>query len=130
MFDPIRSVQGHLPTLLELLSSEYRKFLGIEIERRVSQGIGSISLEAAFAKAPIQNFLNFATRYLNEHRPIEMFPLDANTGVRLSNHVSFALCPLTQTQGTMQESGAVGVTHGKSQADLGNMPSSVDLPIF
>lgn len=62
-------------------------------------------------------FLAYARDYLSNHRPVQMFPADGNMGFQLTNNLSALLCPATDAGqgGTMQDAGAVPMTHGYSQ---------------
>lgn len=64
-----------------------------------------------------RNFVEFARKYLDEHRTIETWPADSNLGIRLSNNVRLILHPGTgvESTGAMQDSGAVQITEGQSQ---------------
>jgi|SRR5215471_11583904 len=120
-----------LPHLLELLLAEYRTYLATEIQRRRGQGQRTLDVEQALAAAPCKNFYDFCVAYLAENRPVENFYVDRNHGLLLSNNARVTVCPQTNVQGTMQESGAVGVTQGLSQPHLGGVVrSSGDVPII
>lgn len=112
---------GGLPHLLELLHGEYRRFLEYEIARRRQLGQQTISLEEAMTTAPFSSFYNFCVKYLTQHRPVENFFVDMNHGLKLSNNARVVVCPGTTVQGTMQDSGAVGVTQGLSQPGMGGV---------
>lgn len=112
---------GGLPHLMELLRSEYRRYLQGEIDRRQRLGQRTISLQEAMTKAPFDNFYNFCVQYLTHNRPVENFFVDMNHGLKLSNNARVVVCPGTAVQGTMQDSGAVGVTQGLSQPGMGGV---------
>lgn len=64
----------------------------------------------------LDGFLEFAHKYLDENRTVETFPVDANCGIRLSNNKRCLIHPPTQAgDGSMQDSGSVGVTEGLTQ---------------
>jgi hypothetical protein len=115
MFDSTGHTQGGLPHLMQHLWDAYVEHLKTAIETRKSEGKTVVDLETAKKKAPATDFAVFATNYLKEHRVSESFFIDANHGIRLGNNVMVAVCPGVEIKGTMQDAGAVEVTHGRSQ---------------
>lgn len=122
-FDPIRLTTGGLPTLVQVIEQALNKDIQERLERLKADGRKVITLEQARRRVTLAMFGKFAADYLAENRVVEVFAVDANVGLVLSNHVRCVVCPGTDVAGTMQESGAVGVTSGRSQA---GMPDGVD----
>lgn len=118
MFDTTSHTQGGLPHLVQHLWDQYCLHLAAEIQKRKEAGQPALDLDAAKRRAPAAGFCKWATAYLLENRVAEGFFIDANHGVRLTNNVAVALCPGLQDdiRGTMQDSKAVQVTEGRSQA--------------
>ena len=101
-------------TLLELLQDEYED-----------------AYDGSGAPALLDDFMQFAKRYLDQHRTVETFPVDANCGIRLSNNKRCVLHPPTNAgDGSMQESGAVGVTEGKSQVGQEGVTEAGDTKVI
>jgi hypothetical protein len=72
--------------------------------------------EAAPSYGSVPDFVGFCQKYLDQHRTVETFPADSNCGIRLSNNKRCVIHPVTEAgDGSMQDSGAVGVTEGKTQ---------------
>lgn len=115
LFDAAGHTQGGLPHLMQHLWDAYVAHLGEQIEQRKATGKNVVDLDTAKKKAPATDFAVFATGYLKEHRVAESFFIDANHGIRLGNNVMVAVCPGVEIRGTMQDAGAVEVTHGRSQ---------------
>lgn len=115
MFDTTGHTQGGLPHLMQHLWDAYVAHLKEEIDKRAANGKNPVDLETAKKKAPASDFAVFATSYLKEHRVAEGFFIDANHGIRLGNNAMVAVCPGVEIRGTMQDAGAVEVTHGRSQ---------------
>lgn len=122
-FDSTAHTTGGMPHLMQYLWDQYREFLRHQIERKTLEGKRTIPLEEALRRAPATSFVAFAADFLGEQRIQELFPLDANYGVRLANGDYVAICPGTDIQGTMQESTSIDVMEGKSRPDqrTGNM---------
>lgn len=117
LFDSAAHTQGGLPHLMQHLWDAYCAHLSEHLEKRnAAQPPGNqTTLATAKAKAPATDFAKWATAYLAENRVAESFFIDANHGVRLSNNAMVAICPGVEIRGTMQDAGAVEVTHGRSQ---------------
>ena len=71
--DP-HSLSSDLPDLISFLDSKYRE-----------QAIN-----------PVEDFKDFATKYLQENRPSEVFAVDNNYGILLTNGQRVKLCPDAQ----------------------------------
>jgi hypothetical protein len=129
LFDEIAHTQGGMPHLMQYLWDEYCKYLEDMIEERRKEGKKILPLKDAKMKAPATHFAQWATDHLKEFRVVENFYIDANHGIRLSNNVCIAICPGTVIQGTMQDSGAIQVTEGKSQRDMEGVLNTITLRI-
>lgn len=112
LFNPLVHTQGEMPHLVELLVAEYRE----HIRRHNGQlPVGQAPLDAEKTIRLARPLLNFFEAYLNTYRPVQAFPVDMNYGLVLSNSQRCAVSPGTaQLQGTMQNSGSIGVTQGVS----------------
>lgn len=121
LFDPVAHTQAGLPHLIGYLREKYIAHLDARIARlKDNQRSGSKSFQltegaTAILAAPATDFIEFAIGFLSEHRVVENFFVDANHGIVLANNDRMVIAPLTDVAGTMQESGAVSVTHGRSQ---------------
>lgn len=74
-------------------------------------------------------FIAFATDYLNQHRVVELFYADTgNIGLCLSNNVRVTTTT-NGPAGTMQPSGAIGISSGVSQPGQNGVVSAPALPI-
>lgn len=114
LFDATVHTQGGLPHLMQYLWDRYVEHLTEELEKRT---VLSATIETAKRKAPATHFAQWATEFLKENRATESFFLDANMGLRLTNNAMVAISPGVEIKGTMQDSTAIQVTEGKSQAD-------------
>lgn len=104
-------------TLLDMLHEEYKAYVA---------GLGPVNM-----LDPLASFLGFAEKYLDQHRTVETFPIDANCGIRLSNNKRCVIHPPTNAgDGSMQESGAVGVTEGKSQVGQEGVTEAGDTKVI
>lgn len=115
LFDSIMHTQGGAPHLLQHLLDEYVKHLNEKTEERTKAGKASLPIAEALAKTPMMSFLRWAKEYLATNRPVQNFFVDENLGIRLSNNANVVLSPGVNLQGTMQDAGAVAVTHGQGQ---------------
>ena len=114
LFDPILHSQGGCPHLIQHLLVEYRGYIGRANQVRAEQEQRLLDPEAAIRAA--RPLLDFFESYLRTHRPVQVFPIDMNYGVVLSNNARVAVSPGTpEVQGTMQDSGAIQVSHGMTQ---------------
>jgi hypothetical protein len=127
MFDDVNHTQGGMPHLLQYLWDAYCAYLDGLIEKRRARGARTVKgLEEAKRAAPATHFVEWAAAHLKENRVVENFFIDANHGVRLANNACLAVCPGTEVRGSMQDSGAVAVTEGRSQpGNEGVTPTSV-----
>ena len=115
LFDSQMHTQGGLNHLMQHLWDQYKLHLQEQIEARQKAGKPTVDVETAAKKAPATNFATWATEYLKEFRVTESFFIDGNLGIRLANNVCVAVSPGVEIRGTMQESGAIQVTEGRSQ---------------
>lgn len=115
LFDEVNHTQGGQPHILQFLWDEYVRFLSREIKKRKKAKQKTVELPHALKNTPATAFLAWATNYLKKNRVAEQFYVDENFGLRLTNLKSFVICPGIAIRGTMQDSGAVEVTHGRSQ---------------
>lgn len=115
-----------LPDILTLLHGEYTKHLALQLEAmrsRKEKAKFATAAEAA-AAAPTEHFLAFAKKYLAKNRPTTQFPVDENVGIVLRNHVRCCIAPGHNKPGSMQDAGAIHVTHGEEQPELGGTSST------
>ena len=70
-------VSGELPDLLGHLEAAYRDY---------AKTNPNVAVEG-------YAFLNWAKQYLSDNRPAEVFPVDQNYGVLLTNGVRLKICP-------------------------------------
>jgi len=117
-FDSIRHTQGEHPHIMQYLWDAYLEYLESERQERTTRGQSSLPVAQAKLKAPAINFVLWAANHLRDIRAIESFFVDGNVGVRLNNNKTIAISPGVEIRGTMQDSGAVAVTEGRSQ--IGN----------
>lgn len=115
LFNDIAHTQGGLSHLMQHLWDKFCLHLQEQIDERIAKGLPTVSLEAAKSKAPATTFAKWATEYLKEFRVTESFFVDGNLGIRLANNEVMAVCPGVEIRGTMQDSGAIQVTEGRSQ---------------
>lgn len=113
VFDPVVHSQAGLPHLIAYLVGQFRAHVqrtNQEIPKEEERIAGEELIERA------QPLLDFFEQFLTQNRPVEIFPIDMNYGVVLDNNDRIALCPgITDIQGTMQDSGAVAISDGRSQ---------------
>ncbi len=117
LFDEIKHTQAGMPHLLQYLWNRYVLHLQEEISKRQEAKQPTVTIQEALKRAPAISFVTWASDFLKETRVVENFFVDANHGIRLANMDAMVICPGTTIQGTMQESGAIAITEGKSQAD-------------
>lgn len=110
-------VQGGAPHLLEYLRDKYVEVLNERISLLHQQGkkTSFSSGDAVVRSGVFRDFYAFACEFLAEHRVVENFFVDANHGLVLSNNDRVVICPSVDIAGTMQDSGAIAVTQGRSQ---------------
>jgi hypothetical protein len=118
LFDEVAHTQGGMPHILQYLWDAYVRYLQAEISKRRESNKPTVTVEQAVTRAPAIKFVEWAANYLQEHRVVENFYVDANHGIRLSNNDTLVISPGTNIQGTMQDSGAINVTEGKSQQNM------------
>jgi hypothetical protein len=110
MFDSIAHTQAGLPHLLSYLQQQYRQYV-----RRVNQE-QNLQINPELAISSARTLLDFCEQFLTIHRPVQVFPVDMNYGVVLDNNDRVAICPgVADIRGTMQDSGAVSISSGRSQ---------------
>lgn len=73
----LTGASGQLPDLIAFLKAAYRK------EQGVPEGLTD----------PSDAFIEWARGYLAQHRPSEVFAVDNNYGVQLTNGQRLQLCP-------------------------------------
>lgn len=115
MFDSIQHTQGGLNHLIQYLWDKYVEHLKEAVEKMQATARPVVNLEMAKKKAPATHFAKWCADYLKENRVTESFFVDGNLGMRLTNSDTMVICPGIEIRGTMQDSGAVAVTEGKSQ---------------
>lgn len=77
----------------------------------------------------LDGFVQFASEYLDQHRAVELFYADSgNIGLCLSNNVRVTMTKNGPT-GTMQPSGAIGISAGTSQPGQNGVTVTHALPI-
>lgn len=114
LFDDLTHTQGGMPHLMQFLWDEYTAFLKSEIEIRRQAGKATVDIAEALQKVPATVFAKWAADYLRDNRMVQNFFVDENHGIMLSNNRTVVLSPGIDIRGTMQDAGAVGVTHGRS----------------
>lgn len=114
----MEAAKSGYPDVVTFLEDRYREHLAEVIANRQAAGQPAANLDVALKRTSLAAFVRFARQYLNEHRVVENFFVDQNHGVRLDNGLAFVVSPMVDLGGTMQDSGAVGITQGRSQ--LGN----------
>lgn len=81
------------------------------------------------AAPSLDGFIAFAGDYLNQNRVVELFYADSgNIGFCLSNNVRVTTTT-NGPAGTMQPSGAIGISSGISQPGQNGVVSAPSLPI-
>lgn len=129
LFNSIAHTQGGSPHLLQYLLDEYVKHLNGRIEERTKRKEKSVDLSTAVKNTSMMAFLKWAKEYLTKVRPVTNFFVDENLGIRLNNNANVVLCPGINIQGTMQDAGAVNVTHGVSQSGQEGVIQTSDFKI-
>ena len=118
MFDSVVHTQGEMLSLLDLLKSEYQKYMEGVNRTRSSQDKPPLDAVATLRAAT--PFLRFCEKYLMRNRPGEVFPIDMNYGVVLSNSQRFAISPgAAEMQGSMQDSPTVAISTGRNRDSVG-----------
>jgi hypothetical protein len=113
--DQVVHAQAGMPNLMQYLWAAYGK----HVEARLAElNHNAYSAEEVLAGVRAAHFVNWASRFLDENRPVQTFAADANVGLRLSNNDAVVVSPGTEAQGSMPDARAVGVTHGQSQPGL------------
>ncbi len=92
----LNGASGELPDLILFLQSVYRKEAGIP----------------AGLSDPSDSFIEWARSYLDKHRPSEVFAVDNNYGVQLTDGQRLQICP------------SLGAT---SNGDMANSDNSVSI---
>lgn len=115
MFDEIAHTQGGCPHLMQYLWDKYVQYLQKKIEERRASKRPVVEIGEAIKKAPALGFVDWASKYLKENRVVQNFFVDENHGLVLSNNDNVVVCPGMPVMGTMQNSGAIGVTEGRSR---------------
>jgi hypothetical protein len=114
LFDARSHTQGGCPHLMELLVAEYREYFQQVNATRKQQDQRPLDPELTIRAA--RPLLDFFEKYLETYRPVQVFPIDMNYGLVLSNNKRVAVAPgAPNVQGTMQDSGSISVTRGISQ---------------
>ena len=91
-------ISGNLPDLLSHLEGAYRR------ATKQPEGL----------KIGASEFLNWAKKYLTEHRPSEVFAVNDNFGVQLTNGLRIKLCPAS-------------VIEAKPSGDMANPDNSISI---
>lgn len=115
LFDDTKHTQGGVQHIMQFLWDEFTAYLRREAKKRKKAKLPSINVDEALRKMPATAFLTWAAKYLKKHRVGQSFVVDENMGVQLTNLKQFVISPGVPIRGTMQDSGAIGVTHGRSQ---------------
>lgn len=118
LFDPARYTTAGQPHLMQHLWSQYRAHLQAKIDERKKTHPDTVTVDEALKRATAAHFFQFCEEYLKANRPVENFFVDMNHGLVLSNNARVVVSPGYDLRGTMQRSGAVGVTEGVSQPGL------------
>lgn len=106
-------VQSEMPSLVQLLVQEFQAQClrqNSEVSDPAQLRDPQIAIQAA------KPLLDFFDSYLDLYRPVQTFPVDFNYGLVLSNNLRCTVSPSVETEapGSMQDSGAIHVTMGKS----------------
>lgn len=115
---PVVQIQSaEMPPLLDLLEAAY-------LNECLMSGVDSTpTIQAA------QPLLAFYKRYLEVYRPVQAFPVDSNYGIMLSNNQRCVISPnLDELPGSMENSGAIQVTTGKSNPGQEGVTEYKSLP--
>jgi len=115
LFDEIQHTQGGHPHIMQYLWTKYCKYLQDQVQARQAKGLPCLSLSEALRKAPALGFVTWAAEFLKDCRPVQAFFVDENQGLILENNDCVCISPGVPVQGTMQDSGAVQVTEGRSR---------------
>lgn len=103
---------GAMPHLIQYLWDEYRQYVEAQLTRIPEAK--RPKLTDTLRKAPAVSFVEFSANFLLENRVSELFHLDAGAGVRLTNNVPVAICPMSDTgRGDIDHSGYVSITDMK-----------------
>lgn len=130
LFDSELHTQAGQPHLLQLLLNKYREHLDEKLKAMQAAGKKTpVDVDQATRATPIMVFLKWASDWLRENRPVRQFFVDENMGIQLSNNLSCVISPGINIQGTMQDAGAVSVTHGQSQQGNEGIVPSADFKI-
>ena len=81
----LKGISGELPDLIAFLNTAYRK------EIKIPEGV----------QDPSDNFIKWARVYLEQHRPSEVFAVDHNYGVQLSNGQRLQISPSESLEGSV-----------------------------
>lgn len=115
LFDPVAHSQGGCQHLMQHLWDAYCEYLSDQLKARTDKGLAATTIDDAKKKSPATHFVKWAAEYLKANRVVQSFFIDENHGVQLANNTMVAICPGVEVRGTMQDSGAVQVTEGRSQ---------------
>lgn len=126
MFDTTRHTQGGHVHLIQHLWDQYCLYLGEQIKEREEKKLSTVDLPTAKKKATATHFAKWAADFLKANRPVESFFVEENCGLRLTNNVLVAIAPGMDEdiRGTMQSSGAIQVTEGRSQTGNNGVTNS------
>ena len=115
MFSSVAHTQAGMPHLMAMLLEEYRDYVATANLTRQQQGQQEVDPSESIRAA--QPLLDFFENYLKVHRPVQTFPIDMNVGVMFSNNQRCCISPgVYGIQGSMQDSGAVAISDGRSQS--------------
>lgn len=102
------------PHLLGHLWTAYQAYLTTEMEKLKANGSKVRTLQEIFRTAPSQNFVSWATQYLENNRVTETFAVDGNFGVRLNDATVVLIGPGADAKaGSMEPAQAVPITTGR-----------------
>ena len=121
--------QGGLPHLMDYLWAQFLKHIQAQINARKKAKKPTVELAEATTKVGAYAFKEFCDKFLARHRAVENHFVDNNIGFRLSNNDLVALSPGVEIAGTMQDSGAIAITHGRSQTGLDGVEQSDSISI-
>ena len=128
MFNSVVHTQSGMPNLIDLMISEYGKY-----GAKANQDRGANSLPALDIAKTIRvgkPLTDFFKKYLEVNRPVQIFPIDMNYGLVLSNNMRCAISPgVQEIKGTMQNSGAVSVTSGGGNPYQDGIVASNSIPV-
>jgi len=123
--DPLLDNPDNQPeSLIQFLLRRYRlameaKNQQLAEEHKLSRAGDPPQIDINAELEKLQVFVRYGDKYLNEHRPSELFYPDANFGIRLDNGESFVVAPpVANVRGTMQPSSYAPITGARYAKEM------------